>query len=49
MIERYVKDYEGGCDSDPDPDTEFEPVMDMETEPVVASVLQSGRLLLFMF
>ncbi|KAK9065621.1 hypothetical protein SSX86_015022 [Deinandra increscens subsp. villosa] len=35
VIERYVRDYEGGCDTDPGSDSEEAP------EPVLASVLQS--------
>lgn len=36
VIEWYVRDYEGGCDTDPDSDPEALP------EPVLASFLQSG-------
>ncbi|KAI7725576.1 hypothetical protein M8C21_019252 [Ambrosia artemisiifolia] len=39
VIERYVKDFEGGCDTDPG--SESEPAMDLDPEPVLASVLQS--------
>ncbi|KAI3756140.1 hypothetical protein L1987_55954 [Smallanthus sonchifolius] len=35
VIERYVRDYEGGCDTGPDSESEPEP------EPVLASILQS--------
>ncbi|XP_076959184.1 uncharacterized protein LOC143635184 isoform X2 [Bidens hawaiensis] len=40
VIERYVRDYEGGYDSDPD--TESDPAVGVDPEPVLASMFQSG-------
>ncbi|KAL8247319.1 hypothetical protein R6Q59_008535 [Mikania micrantha] len=41
VIERYVRDYEGGCDTDPDSESEPAPEPELEPDPVLASILQS--------
>ncbi|XP_071730481.1 uncharacterized protein [Rutidosis leptorrhynchoides] len=44
VIEWYVRDFEGGCDTDPDTESDAGPGMDvdMDPDPVLASIVKSG-------
>lgn len=44
VIEWYVRDYEGGYDTDPDCDSDTVKDLDLDTEPVLATMIQSGML-----
>lgn len=44
VIEWYVRDFEGGCDTDPDTESDLGPGLDvdMDPDPVLASIVKSG-------